>query len=347
MPNYKIIRQFNSKKFDTIIDVRSPSEFEMDHIVGAINCPILYDKERHEVGTTYKKISSFKAKIIGSSLSAKNIAFHIENEFIEKKGSWKPLIYCWRGGQRSKAFSIVLSEVGWRTYQLKGGYKEYRNDVIKYLDSVGIKLKIILVSGKTGSAKTKILHSIKAQGGQIIDLEGLARHKGSLLGAIPNLEQPSQKFFESLLFYEIKKLNLKKNIFVEAESSKIGDIHIPKSIWSNMISSQRIEVVADLNIRAQFLINDYYYMCENPNLMKPMIKGLKSRLSKILVESWEKLIDEKNWFELTKSFLKNHYDPSYSSNTIKNDRKVLKEVLATSLNKSDINKIAKNIINNK
>ena len=347
MPKHKKIKRWNSKKYDTIIDVRSPSEFEIDHIVGAINCPILYDDERQKVGTIYKQISSFKAKIIGSSLSAKNIAFHIEKEFLEKKGSWKPLIYCWRGGQRSKAFSIVLSEVGWRTYQLSGGYKEYRNDIIKYLDNIGMKLKIILISGKTGSAKTKILHSIRDQGAQILDLEGLARHKGSLLGAIPNLKQPSQKFFESLLFYEINKLNLKKNIFIEAESSKVGNVHIPKSIWSNMILSKRIEVVADVNTRAKFLIDDYQYMCKNPILIKPMIKGLKSRLSNNLIDSWEKLIDEKKWFELTKSFLENHYDTSYSSNTIKNDRKVIRELQATTLNNDDIKNIAKIIINTK
>lgn len=347
MPKHKKIKRWNSKKYDTIIDVRSPSEFEIDHIVGAINCPILYDDERQKVGTIYKQISSFKAKIIGSSLSAKNIAFHIEKEFLEKKGSWKPLIYCWRGGQRSKAFSIVLSEVGWRTYQLRGGYKEYRNDIIKYLDNIGMKLKIILISGKTGSAKTKILHSIRDQGAQILDLEGLARHKGSLLGAIPNLKQPSQKFFESLLFYEINKLNLKKNIFIEAESSKVGNVHIPKSIWSNMILSKRIEVVADVNTRAKFLIDDYQYMCKNPILIKPMIKGLKTRLSNNLIDSWEKLIDEKKWFELTKSFLENHYDSSYASNTIKNDRKVLKKVNAKTLNNYDIKKIAKIIINTK
>ena len=161
MTKHKVIKKWNNKKFDTIIDVRSPLEFAEDHIVGAINCPVLSDLERQKVGTIYKKESSFKAKIIGSSLTAKNIAFHIENNFMEKKGSWQPLIYCWRGGQRSKAFSIVLSEVGWRTNQLKGGYKEYRNQVINFLDNIGTKLKITLISGKTGSAKTKILKSIE------------------------------------------------------------------------------------------------------------------------------------------------------------------------------------------
>lgn len=345
MTKHKVIKKWNNKKFDTIIDVRSPLEFAEDHIVGAINCPVLSDLERQKVGTIYKKESSFKAKIIGSSLTAKNIAFHIENNFMEKKGSWQPLIYCWRGGQRSKAFSIVLSEVGWRTNQLKGGYKEYRNQVINFLDNIGPKLKITLISGKTGSAKTKILKSIENEGGQILDLEGLANHKGSLLGKIPDLIQPSQKFFESLIFNKIQKLNLKDKIYIEAESSKIGNIHIPKSIWKKMIKSPRIEISANIELRAKFLVSDYDYMCNDPTLINPIIKGLKNRLSKKLFDEWTNLIDRKKWFDLTKSFLENHYDPSYSSNTIKNDRKVIKKITATSLNNSDIKDIAKKILN--
>jgi len=345
MTKHKVIKKWNNKKFDTIIDVRSPLEFAEDHIVGAINCPVLSDLERQKVGTIYKKESSFKAKIIGSSLTAKNIAFHIENKFMEKKGSWQPLIYCWRGGQRSKAFSIVLSEVGWRTNQLKGGYKEYRNQVINFLDNIGPKLKITLISGKTGSAKTKILKSIENEGGQILDLEGLANHKGSLLGKIPDLIQPSQKFFESLIFNKIQKLNLKDKIYIEAESSKIGNIHIPKSIWKKMIKSPRIEISANVELRAKFLVSDYDYMCNDPTLINPIIKGLKNRLSKKLFDEWTNLIDRKKWFDLTKSFLENHYDPSYSSNTIKNDRKVIKKITATSLNNSDIKDIAKKILN--
>lgn len=345
MTKHKVIKKWNNKKFDTIIDVRSPLEFAEDHIVGAINCPVLSDLERQKVGTIYKKESSFKAKIIGSSLTAKNIAFHIENNFMEKKGSWQPLIYCWRGGQRSKAFSIVLSEVGWRTNQLKGGYKEYRNQVINFLDNIGPKLKITLISGKTGSAKTKILKSIENEGGQILDLEGLANHKGSLLGKIPDLIQPSQKFFESLIFNKIQKLNLKDKIYIEAESSKIGNIHIPKSIWKKMINSPRIEISANVELRAKFLVSDYDYMCNDPTLINPIIKGLKNRLSKNLFDEWTNLIDRKKWLDLTKSFLENHYDPSYSSNTIKNDRKVIKKITATSLNNSDIKDIAKKILN--
>ena len=344
LKKYKIRKNWEYKNFDTIIDVRSPSEFEEDHIVGAINCPVLSDLERDKVGTIYKRESTFKAKIIGSSLTARNIAKHIEERFLEYKGSWQPLVYCWRGGQRSKAFAIILSEVGWRTQQLEGGYKEYRNHVLEFLDTIGSQLKIILISGKTGSAKTKILQSIAQQGGQILDLEGLANHKGSLLGKIPNLKQPSQKFFESKLFYQLKQLNLKKKVFLEAESSKIGNIHIPKTIWAKMIVSPRIEIKADIHLRSTFLVKDYEYMCKNPELINPIIFGLRKRLSKKLVDSWKELIDQKKWQELTTSFLENHYDPSYSSNTIKNDSKVTKEIKAKSFNSSEITKIARSII---
>jgi len=342
---HKRIKKWENKTFDTIIDVRSPLEYEEDHIIGSINCPVLYDQERIIVGTIYKKESTFRAKIIGSSLTTRNIAKHIEEKFINQKGSWQPLIYCWRGGQRSKAFSLILSEVGWRTFQLEGGYKKYRNEVISFLNKVGSKLKIILISGKTGSAKTKILQNIKLQGGQILDLENLANHKGSLLGKIPDLKQPSQKLFESKLYHQIKQLDLRRNVYIEAESSKIGNIHIPKTLWAKMIVSPRIEIKADIELRSSFLLNDYKYMCENPELIKPIIYGLKNRLSKKLINDWMELITKKLWLDLTKSFLENHYDPSYSSNTIKNDRKVIKKIQAKSFSKEEINKITKLILN--
>ena len=178
-----------------------------------------------------------------------------------------------------------------------------------------------------------------------MDLEGLANHKCYLLGKIPNLIQPSQKFYESLIINKIQNRNLKDKIYVESESSIIGNIHIPKSIWKKMINSPRIEISANVELRAKFLVRDYDYMCKDPTLINPIIKGLKNRLNKKLLDEWTNLIDSKKWFDLTKSFLENHYDPSYSSNTIKNDRKVIKKINATSLNNPDIEHIAQNILN--
>ena len=163
---------------------------------------------------------------------------------------------------------------------------------------------------------------------------------------MPGLDQPSQKLFESKLFNKLKQFNLKKNIYVEAESSKIGNVHIPKSIWAKMIISPRVEIKADLKLRANFLVKDYDYMCDNPDLIYPLLSGLKKRLSKKLIDSWKDLILKKNWEGLTESFLQNHYDPSYSSNTIKNDRKIIKLINAKSLSHSEISKIAKKILKN-
>ena len=157
---YKKTINWSNDLFDEIIDVRSPSEYNEDHIIGAKNYPVLYDDERVLIGKTYKNVSPFKAKILGSSIIAKNISKHIKNHFSSKKGSWRPLIYCWRGGQRSVALSLILSEIGWRTTQLKGGYKYYRSEIIKKIDKISPKLKIILISGKTGTGKTKIINCI-------------------------------------------------------------------------------------------------------------------------------------------------------------------------------------------
>ena len=161
---------------------------------------------------------------------------------------------------------------------------------------------------------------------------------------MPGLDQPSQKLFESKLFNKLRQLNLKKNIYIEAESSKIGNVHIPKSIWAKMIISPRVEIKADLKLRANFLVKDYDYMCNNPDLINPLLIGLKKRLSKNLIDSWKDLILKKKWTDLTESFLQNHYDPSYSSNTIKNDRKIIKIINAKSLSHTEIPKIAKKIL---
>ena len=274
---YKKTTNWSNGSFDEIIDVRSPSEYHEDHIIGAKNYPVLYDDERALIGKTYKTVSPFKAKILGSSIIAKNISKHIKNHFSSKKGSWRPLIYCWRGGQRSVALSLILSEIGWRTTQLKGGYKFYRTEIIKKIDEISPKLKIILISGKTGTGKTKIINSILENNGQALDLEDLANHKGSLLGKIIDKQQPTQKFFESLLYSKMIMFNLRKIVYVEAESSKIGNLHIPKNLWKNMLSAKKIQIKASIDNRVNFLLNDYDYMLSNQDLFEPLLKGLEKK----------------------------------------------------------------------
>jgi tRNA 2-selenouridine synthase len=166
-------------RFDAIIDVRSPAEFADDHMPGAINLPVLSNAERAKVGTIYKRESPFQANRIGGAIVARNIAEHLETALADMPRGWRPLVYCWRGGMRSNAMATILSSVGWPVGLVKGGYKTWRRDVVQGLDVDTAPLPIILIDGPTGSAKTAILQAIAEQGGQVIDLEGLANHRGS------------------------------------------------------------------------------------------------------------------------------------------------------------------------
>jgi tRNA 2-selenouridine synthase len=171
--------------FDDIIDVRAPLEFAEDHIPGAISLPVLDDAERAEVGTIYKQVSPFTARKVGAALVAKNASVHLQGPLAEKSGAWKPLVYCWRGGQRSGSFASILGQIGWRVDTIAGGYKAWRALVVKALYETPVASPVVVLDGNTGSAKTEVLLRLGAMGMQVIDLEGLARHRGSLFGHMP------------------------------------------------------------------------------------------------------------------------------------------------------------------
>lgn len=335
---------WNDEKFDDVIDVRSPLEFKEDHIIGAINCPVLSDQERELIGKVYKKDSTFKAKVLGSSIISMNISKILKKYFVNKPGSWRPLVYCWRGGQRSKALSIIMTEVGWRATQLTGGYKLYRHDVRNKIDEIAKKLKITLISGKTGTGKTRLLQQIHHLGGQIIDLENIANHKGSLLGKKINSPQPFQKFFESQLFYHLKNLNIRKKVFIEAESSKIGDLHIPKALWLKMLSSKKINVESSIESRVNFLLDDYKYVQIENDFFNPLLNGLKQRINKEILIEWNSLIKKQDWKLLTKSLLVNHYDPSYLINYKRKNQNILKNFYLKKVSRNEIKILAEKIL---
>ena len=186
-PPIKYTTDYLSPGFTEIIDVRSPSEYAEDHIPGSINMPVLNDTERAEVGTMYKQIGSFEAKRRGAALVSRNISYLLETKLINAPRNYSPLIYCWRGGQRSGAMARILSEIGWRVTLLEGGYKTYRKQVLDGLDRIPPTLRPIVLRGRTGLAKTRILRASAKLGTQVIDLEGLAAHRGSLLGSEPTI----------------------------------------------------------------------------------------------------------------------------------------------------------------
>ncbi|MCH2218947.1 MAG: tRNA 2-selenouridine(34) synthase MnmH [Dechloromonas sp.] len=266
--------------YDEIIDVRSPSEFAEDHIPGAINCPVLDDAQRAEVGTLYKQVSPFEAKKIGAALVSENIGRHLKERFLDRPKSWKPLIYCWRGGERSGSMTTVFRAIGWNAGQLDGGYKSWRSHVIAQLDELPTRYRFIVLCGATGNAKTRILQALGKRGAQILDLETLASHKGSVLGVLPDQPQPSQKAFETALLASLSGLDPQRPVFVEAESRKIGNLHVPEALIERIRQSDCVTVDATHEARVSFLLKDYDYFLGRPELLASRLEVLRSQHSR-------------------------------------------------------------------
>ena len=333
-------------QFDDIIDVRTPAEYAQDHIPGAINCPVLSDQERIRVGIAYHRHSTFEGKRVGASLIAKNIARYLEIDFAEKPKNWRPLIYCWRGGKRSGAMTYILRQIGWNAHVLEGGYKNYRRHVIAELATLPQQFNFQVITGATGSAKTSVLASLEKQGAQVLDLEDLAKHKGSVLGNLLNQPQPSQKHFESLLLQVLRQLDPTRVVYVEAESKKIGQLQVPDSLLEMMRQSACIRIAASLEARVDFLQRDYDYMITNQEFLKQQLEFLKEIVGKETLNRWYELIDKKAWAELVKELLVKHYDKLYSKSQNQNYQGFMtaKEFNTDDLSSIGIDALAKKII---
>lgn len=297
--------------FDCLIDVRSPAEFADDHLPGAINCPVLDDQQRIEVGTLYKQVSPFEARKIGAAMVAENIAHHLRQHFLGQNKDWKPLVYCWRGGQRSGAMTTILRQVGWNAKQLEGGYKAYRRYVVDELSRLPGQFSYWIVKGATGSAKTRVLHALAAQGAQVIDLEALAGHKGSVFGLVPETKQPSQKTFETKLFFCLKQLDPKRPVFIEAESRKIGSIHVPDELIKHMRGSPCVAIEAPRRARVAYLLEDYAYFTQHREDLCQRLAALKALCGEETIKKWQTLALNEHWAEFVESLLADHYDPLY------------------------------------
>jgi tRNA 2-selenouridine synthase len=298
--------------YDEIIDVRSPSEFAEDHIPGAINLPVLDNAERAEVGTIYKQVSTFKARKVGAALVSRNISHHLEEHFAHKDKDYQPLIYCWRGGQRSGSMATVLVQIGWRVTLLQGGYKTYRTHVRQQLQTLPERFTYQILAGSTGTGKTHVLKRLAQQGAQVLDLEGLAQHRGSLLGALWDIAQPTQKYFESLLLEQFQQFDAREPVWVEAESNKIGQVYIPQSLWQKMQQAEGIELQMPLDKRIEHLLDEYPHLVTHPEVLKTKLQQLKSRYGKQQLEEWNHLIDAQQWQKFVGMLLEQHYDPSYT-----------------------------------
>lgn len=296
--------------FDTIIDVRSPSEYAEDHVPGAVSMPVLSDAERALVGTIYVQESPFKARKIGAALVARNAAQHIEQHLMGYDGGWRPLVYCWRGGQRSGSFASILHQIGWRAQALEGGYRTWRRHVVGQLYDAVLPFRLVRLGGLTGTAKTEILGRVGALGGQVVDLEGLARHRGSILGDVMG-EQPAQKGFESALIAAFSGLDPARPVLVEAESARIGTLRLPPALWVAMRAAPRIMLEAPVPARARYLAGVYAdLMADAPGLSR-RLNGLRSLAGHATVDRWLAMLEAGAADALAHDLIAAHYDPAY------------------------------------
>ncbi len=297
-------------EFDAIIDVRSPSEFALDHIPGAINCPVLDDAERVTVGTIYKQVNAFEAKKVGAALVSKNIGRHIEERFARMPKEWKPLIYCWRGGNRSGSMSLVLAKIGWPVIQLDGGYKAFRahiNEVL--LETPPFDFRVIC--GTTGSGKSRLLEVLDGIGAQVLDLEQLAAHRGSVLGNLPSQPQPSQKMFETRIWHKLRHFDPARPVFVESESKKVGLLRVPDGLMNKMRSSPCISLNLSRPNRVRLLMEDYEHFTNDPVHLNTQLDCLVQLHGRDKIDAWHEMANTGRMSELVDELLVDHYDPAY------------------------------------
>ncbi len=300
--------------------MRSPSEFALDHVPDAVNAPVLDDEERARVGTIFKQISPFQAKTIGAALVSHNIARHIEERFSARVPEWKPLVYCWRGGKRSAAMAHVLREIGWHAAQLEGGYKAYRREVLAQLELLPAKFSFRVICGATGSGKSRLLEALAEHGAQVLDLEQLACHRGSVLGELPQQPQPPQKMFESQVWNALRRMDPARPVYVEAESKKIGQLQVPGALLERMRDGRCLQVDAPLAARVAFLIGEYHHFLERPEALKEKLACLAGLYGKEVIDRWIALIASGAWNDLVGDLLVHHYDPAYRRSTLRNYR---------------------------
>ncbi len=306
--------------FDAIIDARSEDEFALDHLPGAVNWPTLNNEERRVIGTLYVQVNPFEARKRGAAIAARNIATHIERELMDKPKDWRPLTYCWRGGQRSGALSLILAQIGFRVTLLEGGYKAFRAAVVADIPQRVSRLNWRVVCGTTGSGKTRLLQALAANGAQVLDLEALANHRSSVLGAVEGLAQPTQKRFDNLIWQALRQFDPARPVFIESESKKVGNVALPPALVDAMHGSPCLNLVLSDSQRVALLMEDYDFFVRNIESFCERLQVLSTFLGKTLVAQWQASVRAGEIEPVVQDLLRHHYDPGYLQSIRRNFR---------------------------
>ena len=297
--------------FDTLIDARSEGEYAEDRVPGAVNWPSLTDEERKLVGTEYKQVSPFVARTRGAALVARNVAAHIEREVLDKPKHWQPLIYCWRGGQRSGSLALVLDQIGFKVHLIEGGYREYRRAVLADLQQLPLRFQYRVVCGKTGSGKSRLLKAMREHGAQVLDLEGLANHRGSVLGLVPGSPQPGQKQFDSRVWDALRRFDPARTVWIESESKKVGELRVPEALVERMRESPCLRVELPLDARVALLMEDYDFFVKDVPAFCERLDALRALRGNEVIKGWQEAAKAGRIEDVVRELLVKHYDPVY------------------------------------
>ncbi|CAN7251325.1 tRNA 2-selenouridine(34) synthase MnmH [Polaromonas sp. LjRoot131] len=305
-------------RYSDVIDARSEGEYAEDHLPGALNWPSLHDEERKVVGTKYKQISQFEAKKLGAALVAKNIAEHIQRDVLDKPREWQPLLYCWRGGKRSGSLALVLDQIGFRVTLVDGGYKAFRAALLADLPQLAARLQYRVICGPTGSGKTRLLQALAAEGAQVLDLEALANHRSSVLGAIPGVQQPSQKAFDSGIWSALRGFDPARPVYVESESKKVGNVAVPDGLIAAMRASPCLQIELAEDERVALLLEDYAFFVQDIEHFCERLGALTEARGKAVVQDWQARAQGGDVASVVRELLTLHYDPGYARSMERN-----------------------------
>lgn len=305
-------------RYSAIIDARSESEYADDHLPGARNWPSLTDAERATIGTEYAQASPFEARKRGAVLASRNIAAHLEREAMDLPRTWHPLVYCWRGGQRSGALATVLGAIGFDVEVLDGGYRAFRRAVLDQLDELPARLDFRVLCGRTGSGKSRLLGALQDAGAQVLDLEALACHRGSVLGPLPGQPQPSQKAFETALWHALRGFDAARPVWAESESRTIGRLRVPEALLARLRASPCVAIDMPLAGRVELLMDDYRHFVRDADAFCDRLDALRELRGAPTVERWQAQARAGDFAAVVRELLDQHYDPTYTRSMARN-----------------------------